>query len=165
MDAAPHSSAARFTLVVAVVIVGVFAVVAFRHRSFDDGTVRVGDVAVKVAVAATAETRERGLSGKEALDPKEGMLFVFDRPDLYGFWMKDMRFPIDILWIRDGEVADITPAAPVPEQGGPLPVFSPRIPVDSVLEVRAGFAADHGIGIGSPVTFELARDKKRLNGN
>lgn len=61
-------------------------------------TIYIGDVPFDVTVADTQPERSQGLSGTDPLGPNEGMLFIFDRPDYYGFWMKDMNYPIDILW-------------------------------------------------------------------
>lgn len=55
-------------------------------------------------VADTARTRIKGLSNRDSLPPKTGMLFVFDRPSEQCFWMKDMRFPIDMIWLNERQV-------------------------------------------------------------
>lgn len=52
-----------------------------------------------VETVRTAADTEKGLSGHAPLGESGGMLFVFDTPKKYGFWMKDMTFPIDIIWI------------------------------------------------------------------
>jgi len=64
-----------------------------------DTTVRIGKVSLDVELAKTATQKEKGLGGRDCIGGKDGMLFIFNRPDLYTFWMKDMRFPIDIIWI------------------------------------------------------------------
>ena len=110
-----------------------------------------GRIRVRVEVADTMLAQERGLSGHAPLAADEGMVFLFDRPEKYAFWMKDMTFPIDIIWIMDGAIADITPDVPVPTPGVSLPTFAPKVPVDTVLEVNAGFARQHGLRIGLPV--------------
>src|SRR4051812_1798797 len=56
---------------------------------------------VVVDLATTPTTREQGLSGRAALPENHGMLFVFDTPGVYPFWMKDMNFPIDMIWISN----------------------------------------------------------------
>ncbi len=108
----------------------------------------IADTNVVVEVADTAKLRAQGLSGRGALPEGHGMLFVFGRPDRYGFWMKDMRFNIDIIWIRDAKVigmlVNVTPES-FPE------VFYPPAPVDAVLELPAGSAARRGITEGSGV--------------
>lgn len=104
-------------------------------------------------VRDTPAGREQGLSGRESVPPGYGMLFVFERPDRYGFWMKDMRVPIDIVWLSDtGVVLGIEEAAR-PES---FPtVFYPPAPVRFVLETRAGEARARGWGIGTDLALPL----------
>lgn len=142
--------------VVIAVSLSASAALAVMQKRFDQGSLQIGnDVRVRVTVADTQATREKGLSGHAPLAPDEGMLFVFAQDDRYAFWMKDMRFAIDILWINDGVIADITtdvaPAAP----GEELPLYFPRVPVDRVLEVPAGFARAHGLRTGMAVTAHV----------
>jgi uncharacterized protein len=112
-------------------------------------------VIVDVELAATDAERARGLGGHEPLGPCEGMLFIFERPDYYAFWMKGMAFPIDIMWIQDGQVVHLEQNVPPPAPGTAdflLPIYSPSVPAAFVLEVRAGFAAQHEIAVGTPVS-------------
>ncbi|MEK7132690.1 MAG: DUF192 domain-containing protein [Patescibacteria group bacterium] len=112
-------------------------------------TVQVAGQPIKVIVADTPEARAKGLGGQTRLAPDEGMLFVFDSDAKYQFWMKDMRFPIDILWLSDkGEVVDIR------ENASPATypaVFAPNSPARYVLELPAGFAKENGVSIGEIV--------------
>ena len=64
--------------------------------------VKIGGQKIKVEVASTPEKQEKGLSGRKKLKENEGMLFVFDKSDQHFFWMKDMNFPIDIIWLDEG---------------------------------------------------------------
>src|SRR3989344_5951892 len=66
--------------------------------------VKVGDTVFLVDIADAPEERAQGLAGRPSLRSDQAMLFIFDRPDLYGFWMKGMFFPIDIIWIKDNQV-------------------------------------------------------------
>jgi hypothetical protein len=142
---------------VAVIFAISFALNFYQHR-LARGYVIVGDdLRVNVGVAANEPTRERGLSGRAGLAADEGMYFIFDKPLAYAFWMKDMRFPIDIIWIFDGKIVDLSTNLPVPVAGQQLPTFAPRVPVDRVLEVPAGFAQTHGLRTGLPVTEHLLR--------
>jgi len=63
--------------------------------------VKIAGQNIKVDLALTPETQEKGLSGRSGLKDDEGMLFVFEKPDKYSFWMKDMNFPIDIIWMGE----------------------------------------------------------------
>ena len=114
-------------------------------------SVRIAGTEIPVEVAKTAEERAKGLSGRISLEAGLGMLFVFPEPGNYSFWMPDMNFPIDIIWITDGKVVGMEKN--VPNEFDPQnPVFYlPPEPVKYVLEVSAGFAQAHGIGIGDDV--------------
>ena len=84
------------------------------------------------------------------------MLFVltYDSP---AFWMKGMRFAIDIVWIDDGRVVDVTADVPPPRgSNAALPTYSPDRPANRALEVRAGWAARHGVTRGAPVRVRAA---------
>lgn len=112
----------------------------------DAAVVSFGDAEVSVEVAATPDQRAKGLSGREALTSSEGMLFIFERADFHAFYMPDMNFPIDIIWMDDDlRVVDISKDVP-PESYPEL--FTPQEPARYVLEVVAGFADSHGIKTG-----------------
>jgi uncharacterized protein len=112
-------------------------------------SVRVGAAKVQAEVAGDAAARRRGLSGRRRLPDDRGMLFVFPSREPRTFWMKGMRFPLDILWIDRGRVTGIAQDVPVPE--GSLPVYPSGGPVDRVLEVSAGWTGRHGVSRGDRV--------------
>jgi uncharacterized protein len=120
--------------------------------------VRFGGVRFPVEVAATAPERSRGLSGRAELPPGTGMIFVYEQPGIYAFWMIDMQFPLDFVWIGAGcAVVDVTPNVPPPQPGqspGDLPRYRPTEPVRYVLEINAGDIALAGIQVGDAVVFE-----------
>ncbi|MBI2013734.1 MAG: DUF192 domain-containing protein [Candidatus Colwellbacteria bacterium] len=119
----------------------------------DDMRVLFGDTEVIVEIADTDEKRALGLSGREELKDDHGMLFIFENKHIPGFWMKDMNFAIDIIWIgEDFIVRDITPNL-LPETYPQA--FYPREPVLYVLEVSAGWAARHNIEVGATLNFEI----------
>jgi uncharacterized membrane protein (UPF0127 family) len=121
------------------------------QRSTDQSVVQVGEATVLADIADDTQSRQRGLSGRAGLDEGEGMLFLL-ADDSPSFWMKGMRFAIDIIWIRDGRVVDVTPRLPPPRgSNAPLPTYSPDRPADVALEVSAGWVADHGIRRGDVV--------------
>jgi len=109
----------------------------------------IGNSVVKAEVSMTPESREKGLSGRVGLLDGEGMLFIFDKPGFYNFWMKDMNFPIDIIWISENlEIADITEN--VEPKSFPK-TFSASKPARFVLEVNAGWAEKHSVKTGANV--------------
>ena len=113
--------------------------------------------AFPVELALTAEEQIQGLSGRPTLKANTGMLFVYQRPSRYPFWMPDMHFPLDIVWIgSDCAVADVTLNAlpPAPGQANQdLPLYSPKKPAQYVLEINAGEAGAKGIRVGVGVEF------------
>ena len=114
------------------------------------GTVLIdGRVSVVVEVARSGEDQGRGLSGRSALGRNEGMLFVYPEAAPRSIWMKEMRFPLDILWIARGRVQAVEEQVPPPVGSAPLPVYTHH--ADLVLEVNAGFVRAHRITLGQRV--------------
>ena len=111
----------------------------------------INGVEIQLEVARTPEEQARGLSGREMLGENAGMLFVYEKPGLPGFWMKEMNFPIDIIWIgNDRRIVDISENI-APETFPRL--FRPRAPVQYVLETNAGWAKSHNISVGDQAIF------------
>lgn len=103
-------------------------------------------------VVDTPKSRELGLSGRTGLEKGYGMLFVFDKPGKYGFWMKDMLFPIDMVWIsEDGLVVNVERNA-TPESYPKA--FINTIDAKYVLELGKGSAETYGMYIGSKVEIQ-----------
>ncbi len=115
---------------------------------------KIGDTAIRVEVADTNEERSAGLGGRESLGAMEGMLFVFDRPDFYVFWMKDMLFPLDIIWInKDKKIVDVI--TNLKTETYPDFQYVNDFLATYVLEVNAGFFDEYGLKLGDIVEFEL----------
>lgn len=129
---------------------------AVTLRAGDAETIlRVGNALIRAEIADTPEKKARGLSGRAALGENEGMLFVFEKPGIYSFWMKDMNFPIDIIWLDEYfRVVDISADA---EPSSFPNLFTPSAPAQYALEVPGGFAQQH-ITIGEYVKFALKSD-------
>ena len=114
-------------------------------------TLSIGGTSIQIDIADEPAELSLGLSGRESLGKSEGLLFIFEKPAIYPFWMKEMRFPIDIIWIDENmRVADITHNA-APES---FPkTFSPNTPVRYVLEVHSNFVEESHIKLGDRVIF------------
>ncbi len=113
----------------------------------------IGIHRVTAEVANTLARRRQGLSGRRVLEPGRGMIFPYDPPEQPAFWMPDMHFDIDILWIQDRTIIDVHHDVPH-EVERPLPTYAPSRPVDWVLEVPAGTAAARGWKVGDRVQAE-----------
>jgi uncharacterized membrane protein (UPF0127 family) len=151
-------TASLFALLAAVVAISIVGYVFFNNESAPEAaivptrTISIEGKSLRVAVADTDALRAQGLSGSDPLAENEGMLFVFAEDGTYSFWMKDMRYAIDILWLdAEGRVVHIEKGI-APET---YPTsFTSHSPSRYVLEVRAGYADQHDIQIGSRATLE-----------
>lgn len=119
--------------------------------SLSTRTIIVGTTPLLVEVANTDAERQQGLSDRASLPQRRGMLFIFANPGNYGFWMKDMRFAIDIVWIDAAGVV-VTIADNVSPDTYPQSYHS-TAPAQYVLEVPAGFAKKQGIALGTKVVI------------
>jgi uncharacterized protein len=110
---------------------------------------------VEAEVASTNAARARGLMFRHSLDEGAGMLFSFERPGRYGFWMKNVRIPLDIIWLdAKGRVVWVVERAE-PCVTDPCPLYVPDADASSVVEVIGGFAEKHGVAIGQRVTMRM----------
>lgn len=110
---------------------------------------------VYAEIVDTKASRELGLSGRTEMKKDEGMLFVFDDEGRFPFWMKDMQFPIDILWISEGGVVVHVVKNATPESYPS--VFVNQLGALYVLELQAGAADEYGIILGSKVSIDKTK--------
>ena len=122
-----------------------------------DPFVEINQKKIFVELANTPDKKTKGLSGKTSLEENKGMLFDYKVKNIPGFWMKDMKISIDIIWIADNTVIDIDkevqPQPGVPDSG--LKIYQPKEPINYVLEVNSGYSDKNGIDIGSEVKFSI----------
>ena len=117
-------------------------------------TIRLGDTSILAEVANTEEKRIQGLSGRNALGNNQGMLFEFPNRGYHSMWMKQMKFPLDIVWILDDTVVGTSENVPNPRtDSDKLPVYTPPEAVNVVLEVNAGFSKQHHVSKGTKITI------------
>ncbi len=120
------------------------------------GTLVIAErVTVTVELARSVQEKVRGLSGRTDLRPGRGMLFVYKQAQPIGIWMKDMRFPLDIIWIRDNRIVYVEQNAPPLDPAGPERVYTAT--GEAVLEVPAGFVEQHKIRVGDRVKVSLTQ--------
>lgn len=126
-------------------------------HDFNQGKITIGQKQLSLAIANTFEEQARGLGGCTEVPADSGMLFPYNPAQQISFWMKDMVIPIDIIWIHNGKVVGIEHKVPPPPKGTPdtnLAIYTPREPVDNVLEIKSGGAAEYGIEIGSDIVLK-----------
>lgn len=111
--------------------------------------IKIKNIPLNIQLADSPAERVLGLSGRDDLADDEGLLFIFNSSGFYNFWMKDMRFPIDIIWVgEDWRVVDLKTAvspATYPE------LFTSRQLAKYVLEVNSGWVNKNNIQIGDVV--------------
>lgn len=113
--------------------------------------VRISDVPVRVEIADSQAERVQGLSGREALTGVDGLLFVHEEAGYHSIWMKDMYFPIDIIWIsEDLEVVGIEKN--ISPDTFPR-VFRPAAPVKYIIETNVHFSDTYSLKAGDAVTL------------
>jgi len=118
------------------------------------GSVEIDDKKIKVEVMRNNWEVARGLSGRDGLKDNTGMLFVFKEVGKYPFWMKDMKFAIDIIWINEGKIVYIEHNAPIPVTQN-IPTFTPDVSAKYVLEINAGLSQKYGFKIGDEVLLDI----------
>ena len=114
--------------------------------------IQIGNTTLdKIEIADTDQAREQGLSGREGLAQGEAMLFVFDRPGYYAFWMKDMKFSIDMIWTDENGVVTGLKEDAMPDSYPQS--FTPARSAKYVLEVQDGLIQKENLKIGDSVKF------------
>lgn len=112
---------------------------------------------IEVEVMVSDQDRATGLMFRPSLADDKGMLFVFERADFHGIWMKNCRFPIDIVWLdEDRRIVHVAEGA-APCKADPCPVYEPLRRAQYVIELNAGQARREGAAVGEAVSFRLPR--------
>lgn len=118
-------------------------------------TLQIAERKLEVEVVNTPESITRGLSAREQLG-SDGMLFILPQRVIPRFWMKDMRFNLDLLWIDGDKIIDLTANVPAPKPNTKLqdlPIYSPQLPADKVLELKSSKIKELGIKTGDKLLF------------
>lgn len=107
-------------------------------------------------LATTEDQKIKGLTIKDKIDINQGMLFIFQEKNYPPFWMKNMKFPIDIIFINDDKIVDIVENATPPKNPNDIssiPIYRPKEKANYVLEINAGLSKKYNFKIGDKVTF------------
>ena len=145
----------RLLLGASVVILTIVIVITLLLNSRKSTKVLVNGQTISVVVAKTDKEKQVGLSGKDKIGENQGMLFIFDKPDYYSFWMKEMEFSIDIIYINGNKITTIVENAKPPSSvNDNLAIYQPSEKSDKVLELNAGSADKLKIKKGTIVKIE-----------
>ena|SRR3989344_1730921 len=145
----------RLLLGASVVILTIVIVITLLLNSRKSTKVLVNGQTISVVIAKTDKEKQVGLSGKDKIGENQGMLFIFDKPDYYSFWMKEMEFSIDIIYINGNKITTIVENAKPPSSvNDNLAIYQPSEKSDKVLELNAGSADKLKIKKGTIVKIE-----------
>ncbi len=149
------------TFLVLLVFIPIVTVSLVRNnlKQYSDGfnqtkqTIIIKDTKLQVFVASADDEVMQGLSGREKLLDNQGMLFLFSDVDYRTFWMKDMLFDIDMIFIEDGKIVDIAKNMPKPKPFEWPATYSSKSHADMVLEVNAGLSYLNGWEVGDDIVY------------
>ena len=146
----------KWTLVIAFIVFLIFILKtkpdSFKNLEINNiEYVKIAGQIIKIEVATTPEAQEKGLSERNEIKDDEGMLFIFKNPGWYSFWMKDMNFPIDMIWLDQNLQVIYIKKNVLPES---FPeTFSPKEKSQYVLEVISGFSEKNNLTEGDTAQF------------
>lgn len=130
-----------------------------KHSSGNEfNKIKVGSSVLDVEIASTEKEREMGLMYRNSLPQGHGVLFVFDSPGFYPFWMKNTSIPLDIMWMNTkGRIIDIRknvmPCVEFDITQKNCPYYTPIEKAKYVLEVNSGWIEKNGVSLGTFVDF------------
>lgn len=143
-----------FAILLVVVVVGLVAQNHFKTSS-ETPTATINNYTFKLEVARAQKEKEIGLSKKKTLEKNAGMLFLFEKPAYYSFWMKNMKFSIDIIYIRDRRIVTIHKNVKSPKSlNENLSIYNSSKPADTVLEINAGLSQKYKFKEGDIVKLK-----------
>ncbi len=144
-----------FLFVFALVLI--FAVSVMRNHKRDCRTTKIvlpnGTQKIEAELAITQTEQTKGLSERSTLAPDHGMLFVFPSSAIYTFWMKNTLIPLDIIWLENKKIVEITTLQS--EIGSTIPTHTPSHKADTVLEINANLAKSLNLNVGSQLDWNL----------
>lgn len=152
----------KVLLAYGILLLIVVALLVAKFRGFDfvssitsSRTAVVNNQEFKLLIADNDKSRQIGLSGKNSLDQKTGMLFIFPKKGKYSFWMKNTKIPLDIIFIDNNKIVHIAKNAPAQKDNQiNLPIYTPPTEIDKVLEINGGLSEKFNIKNGDIVTFK-----------
>jgi len=136
----------RYLILISILLIFATNLFLNKKNTSSHKKIIIGNRVIRAENAESAMEKQKGLSGRNFMRKNNGMLFTFSQSDYYPFWMKDMKFPIDIIWIDENLQIiniekNITPDT-FPKK------FIPQLPAKYVLEVNGGWSDKNEIKEG-----------------
>lgn len=144
-----------FILVLIILAFFLISLIFFKRTAFapytNNSVAYLKNPAITLDVARTEAARTKGLGGRVQMADNRGMLFIFDTEDTQCFWMKDMHFPLDIIWLDKNKKIQYIQEAAMPNSYPRQ--FCPSVPAMYVIEVNAGTVKENGLKVGKDLEF------------
>lgn len=141
-------------LVVLFFAILLLVIIVSKNTQSTKTKVIINNKTFNVYVAKSEIEKQIGLSSKNKISPNQGMLFLFDKPDYYSFWMKEMKFSIDIIYIENNKVITVISDVKPPTDSKSLLIYKPKKKSDMVIEINAGLAKKYNIREGTSINIE-----------
>lgn len=133
-------------------ILVVIAFVFYQKLSIPIADIKAHEFQLLVARSET--DKQIGLSKYNNLAADKAMVFIFEKSDYYRFWMKDMKFPIDLIFIKGNKIVKIYENLPTLKSSiKDIPIYSPPEKIDKALEINARLSKKYNFKIGDTVEF------------
>lgn len=136
--------------VILIILIAGFAIVVSSKKT---PTAKIGNQTLNLYIAKSDKDKQVGLSKYKKIENNRGMIFQFGRADYYPFWMKDMKFPIDIIFIKDEEIVTIFKNVNPVSDNKNLRVYNSDKPADTVIEVNAGLSEKYKLKVGDKISL------------
>lgn len=144
----------RLSRIIVFVLVALIGIFYYKNLLYQTTTVVVNGYSLRVLEAASDQQRQRGLSKRKRLAENQGMLFIFSQEQPLAFWMKDMQFPIDIIWLDSKKrVVHMEQNLPPCPPNGTCPAYQPNVLAQYGLETTAGFVQKHHVVLGQVINW------------
>lgn len=140
-----------FSIIIIICIAG--SVWLYKSQTTKDNEICFKDNCWQVEIADSAEEWEKGLMFRENLLEGNGMLFVFPKENIYSFWMKNTKIPLDIIWLDQNKKIVQIMESVLPCEQKSCPSYTPKEKVKYVLEINAGEALKIGLKEGEIMKF------------
>jgi len=129
----------------------IYLIIFFNKNGNNIKSVKINNIEINVETASSYYLQLKGLSGKKSLEDNQGMIFIYPDYQIRNFWMKDMNFPIDVLWIKDDTITGLQKNIQIFDKNGKVSKFISPNPTNYVLELSAGFINKNNIKVGDKI--------------
>jgi len=119
------------------------------------GKVTIGNQVFETEVVRSDKDKQIGLTKYSFIAPNQSMLFIFDQPGFYAFWMKGMKFPLDMIFIQGETIVSFAENVAPPANNTEPKTYAPESSADKVLEINAGLVKKYNIKKGDKVKIQI----------